>query len=59
MEFDAMAVDLDGDGQISENEVVSLEGDHVSMDHLEGLADNSLLADGGAGVDINGAGYEG
>lgn len=53
-EADLMAMDLDGNGMISENEIVNVQNGHIQMDDLANAAaqtdvieDPTLTADGG------------
>lgn len=57
-EADLMAMDLDGNGMISENEIANVQNEHIQMDDLANAAaqtnvmeDPTLTADGGCGPD--------
>jgi hypothetical protein len=60
MVFDALAADMNDDGQLSDNEVVDIHNADISVDHLGGFTDDSsLMADGGDGMDVTDGAYEG
>lgn len=57
-EADLMAMDLDGNGMISENEIANVQNEHIQMNDLANAAaqtnvmeDPALTADGGCGPD--------
>jgi hypothetical protein len=59
MVFDAMAEDLNDDGQISDNEVADIHDVGITVEHLGGFTDDALMASHDAGMDVNDGAYEG
>jgi hypothetical protein len=51
MEFDVMAVDSNGDGQITEDEMANIHGHGLTVEQLGGFTDGTMMADDNSNMD--------